>query len=727
MKNLKTVLLTGIRGSKLSAVQASNAVVHLEQTFPNLSFNLKEMLSPGDRDQRLDLRNADNDFFTQDLDNAVIQGKIDCAIHSAKDLPYDLYASKLKHELDWFWLPWSEDPLDVLVFNLKFLENLKKTSPESALSILQGSDMPLVVGVSSERREKFCRKIFPNGIMKPIRGVVENRIQQLDDGDFDVLIMAAAGLKRINLAQRINYYIPSDKLSPPAGQGVLAITFKKGNELFNSIRKMFVKQIVFAGAGCGNADFACLATINELKNCEVCLYDALAPEKLLQNLSVNAERVFVGKRAGLHSKKQAEITQLIIDYARQGKKIVRLKGGDPGFFGRLAEEIDALDQLKLPFRVIPAVSSLQVATTSTGLLLTRRGLSRGFSVATPRKADSSGFSAFSNNELKTMPTVFFMGTSVLEDIIKDMLQRGFSETECVSVVFAAGTDFEKIISGTILNIIEKTKDIIKKTQMPGIIIVGPIADSKFLYTRHGALAGKKVLITVSEALQEKTATYIHNFDGIAIPFPLIKLKAIDDFKPINADYYIFTSPSSVKIFMNKYLEFNYDIRKLPKIIVCGKGTSDAFKIYGIIPDIEPIENFGADGLLQILSNSLPMNCNIVRWCSDKSSPQISEYLKNSGYNIQDIILYQNTIIKYKNNPEFDIVLFASASAVMAFLENFGADALSEKIVATIGKPTAEILKTINLKSDIIIPHQATLNSLTEAIALYCINKIVDDL
>jgi uroporphyrinogen-III synthase len=122
-----------------------------------------------------------------------------------------------------------------------------------------------------------------------------------------------------------------------------------------------------------------------------------------------------------------------------------------------------------------------------------------------------------------------------------------------------------------------------------------------------------------------------------------------------------------------------------------------------------------------------MNCIIVRWCSDKSSPQISEYLKNSGYNIKDIILYQNTIIKYQNNPEFDIVLFASASAVMAFLENFGADALSEKIVATIGKPTAEILKTINLKSDIIIPHQATLNSLTEAIALYCINKIVDDL
>ena len=729
MKNSKRVLLTGIRGSKLSVTQASNAVKQLEKVFSELTFQLEKILSPGDRDRKLDLKLADNDFFTKDLDLAVINGDVECAIHSAKDLPYDLYADELKDEIDWFWLPWHEDSRDILVFNSEIIKKFNFTLTYENLKSKNNSPEPLTVGVSSEKRELFCKKLFPNAIMKPIRGDIENRIQQLDDGKYDVLIMAAAGLKRINLENRIDCYIPLSELRPAAGQGVLAVTFKKGNEIFNLIRKLFVQQLVFAGSGCGNVDYAPYATIKALKDCEVCLYDALMPEKLLEYIPEHAEKVFVGKRSGKHSMQQENITQLIIDYARQGKKVLRLKGGDPGFFGRLAEEIAQLDELQMPYRVIPAVSALQTATTSTGLLLTRRGISRGFTVATTRKAKCSGFAGFSDKELKTLSSVFFMGTAVLSEILDEMLERGFSKDEAVSIVFAAGTDNEKIISGTIDDIKEKAFSFIETTNLPGIIIVGPVAQEKFIYKQHGALGGKRILCTFSNILQDKAVASILNYGGIPVAYPMIDLEPVKDIeKQISesfADFYIFTSPTSVRIFMKKYLSLSLDIRKLPKLIVCGPGTSDAFKSYGIFPDIEPVENFGAEGLLDTVLEFIPQNVSIIRWCSDKASQKITQTLISQGYNIKDIVLYNNVMKKYSTIPEFDVCLFASTSAVEAFVENFGTESLKEKLSVVIGKPTFDALKKINQDMEIILSKKAVVESMIKSLAYKCISEQIN--
>ena len=729
MKNSKKVLLTGIRGSKLSVTQASNAVKQFEKIFPELTFKLETILSPGDRDRKLDLKLADNDFFTKDLDLAVINGEVECAIHSAKDLPYDLYAGELKDEIDWFWLPWHEDPRDILVFNPAVLKKLNFSPTYEHLKSKNSSLEPITVGVSSEKRELFCKKLFSNGIMKPIRGDIENRIQQLDEGKYDVLIMAAAGLKRINMENRIDCYIPLKELRPASGQGVLAMTFKKGNEFFNLIRKLFVQQLVFAGSGCGNVDYAPYATIKALRECDVCLYDALMPEKLLDYISGNAEKVFVGKRSGKHSMQQENITQLIIDYARQGKKVLRLKGGDPGLFGRLAEEIAQLDELQMPYRVIPAVSALQAATTSTGLLLTRRGVSRGFTVATTRKAKCSGFAGFSDKELKTLSSVFFMGTAVLSEILEEMLKRGFSKTEAVSIIFAAGTDSEKIISGTIDDIKEKAESFIETTNLPGIIIVGPIANEKFIFKQHGALGGKRILCTFSKTLQEKAIASILNYGGIPVACPLIGLQAVDNIEQqlseTLADFYIFTSPTAVQIFMKKYLSSNLDIRKLPKIIVCGSGTSAAFKSYGITPDIEPIANFGAEGLLDTVLEVLPKNASFIRWGSDKASPKITQTLISHGYNIKDIILYKNVMKAYSNIPEFDVCLFASASAVESFIENFGFELLKDKLFVAIGKPTYDALKKISPDTEIILSENATIESMIKTLAHKCISDQIN--
>ena len=198
MKNLSKAILTGTRDSRLSLAQTRQAIERLCGIFPSLKFELVSMSSPGDRDKATDLRLTPGDFFTRDLDEAVLEGRIDCAVHSAKDLPDELPA-----EMDLLYLPWTEDPRDVLIL-------------PQGVSVIP--DAPRI-GVSSARREDYCRKRFPDAVMLSIRGNIDQRIRQLDIGDYDLLIMAAAGLNRIGMADRISEYIPLHELTTPPGQG----------------------------------------------------------------------------------------------------------------------------------------------------------------------------------------------------------------------------------------------------------------------------------------------------------------------------------------------------------------------------------------------------------------------------------------------------------------------------------------------------------------------------
>jgi uroporphyrinogen III methyltransferase/synthase len=1045
---MSITLKTGARNSPLSITQTTAAIGQLQKILPAVEWEIVEMSSPGDRDKKSDLRKSDPDFFTRDIDNALLTGKIDCAVHSAKDLPYPV-----NPEIDWFWLPWREDPRDVLIF------------PENYDSGGNTEQSALKIGISSERRAEYCRQRFPNAELLPIRGNIDERIAQLDDGKYDMLIMAAAGLKRLGLTERINEYISLQEMPSPPGQGYLALTFRAGDKRFETIRKLFVKPVVFAGSGAGDPEFATLAAINALKQCEVCLYDSLAPEELLSNLPDNAEAVYVGKRSGQHSKKQGEICELLTEYARHGKNIVRLKGGDPGVFGRLAEEVDALDALSLPFRVIPGISSLNVAASGTGMLLTRRGLSRGFSVMTPREAGSAKFAEIDGSEYSKFPLAFFMGTAVMKDIVKNLIAEGRNPNEPAAVVCGAGTTEENIISGTIANIAEKYVEQ-KKSSQPGLLLIGPTADKKYLYKNHGALAGKKVLITCSEALQKKTLCELRNYGATPIQLPLIKtqfsqsahspsvvqpspvvhtesnslqnikttqnstsldpaldfinfdygndldstkrtlphwgqsgvtyfitfrladsipqstinkikeerelwikqhsspvadnnnlnsssitsqhntlsahspsvvqpspvvhaeshssqnikttpnssthssfsfaelsplekreyyrlfskkiqylldygtgscclkkpeigkivadslqyyngekyqlgewvvmpnhvhvvvtplgentlpdiihgwksftahrinkiiggtgqlwqhesydhivrnreqLDAIEKYIRKNpgkiglkqyyasfmagekvegeggnnrcrvgkvvgvsenqactsgdactteggrvnniwcqdlttegesADWYLFTSPSSVRIFFDEIMK-NCDIRRLPKIMVCGPGTACEFRKFHIEPDLIASQNYGAAGILESAKSALKTGEKIVRWCSDKAGKELSCELRRFGCSVEDVILYHNTVINYDNLPDFDSAIFASASAVNAFISNFGADALSGKVVSVIGQPTLDAVNSAGIKCTTVKAYEATIPGTCAKLAEFYINN-----
>jgi len=268
-----------------------------------------------------------------------------------------------------------------------------------------------------------------------------------------------------------------------------------------------------------------VAGVRALRRCEVCLFDALLDPALLAELPPAAQRVDVGKRCGEHRQPQAEISRLLTVYARRGLRVVRLKGGDAGLFGRLAEEVEAVENLQLPYRVLPGISSLNAATTGTGMLLTRRGVSRGFCALTPR-AQGGDTAPVDRTARAALPIVFFMGADVVAGTADALLRDGTPAATPAAMVFDAGGEGEAIVRAELAAFATQRAEVmsalVPHASKPGLFLVGEVTRAG--YDRSlGALQGRRVLLTCSEALQDKTADQVCDAGGVPLRRPLIRL------------------------------------------------------------------------------------------------------------------------------------------------------------------------------------------------------------
>lgn len=702
MSSKPVMFKVGTRSSALAVLQTRSAVAKLGALFPGVQWEVLPLSSPGDRDQVMDLRQSPADFFTRDLDDKLRAGELDCAIHSAKDVP-----DPIGEGIDWFWLPWREDVRDVLV---------RPRGRDVASMPPDGK-----IGVSSERREAYCLKRFPAARQAPIRGTIEERLRQLDNGDFDLVLMAGAALVRLGMQDRITEWIPEEELPAPDGQGSLAITFKAGDQRFLKVRRMFVSAVTFAAAGAGSAGACTLASLAALRRCDICLHDTLFGQELMEMLPSSVRLIDVGKRAGAHSVPQNETTYRITQYARRGLRVVRLKGGDPGIFGRLAEEVEAMDALDLPYRVLPGVTSLTAATSGTGMLLTRRGVSRGFTVMTPRK-EGGGVGSVAADERLNLPMVFFMATGVAGEVARQLIGEGKSPQTPAAVVYGAGSDQSRVITGTLATLEDRIRE--EGCGMAGLIIVGEAA--MYRYPAAGALAGRRILLTASEALQDKAAALVSDFGGIPVCRPLIRLvtteAALSHIRQVNRfDWIVLTSPSAVRCFGELLQKAGVDLRTVPKLVSCGGGTSGEIRKLGLRADIEPASDFSAEGLLNSVKQCITPGIRILRLRSDKAGDDVAHALRGMGAEVEDCLLYRNEPVLHEVQPSFDVVYFASASAVEVFDGQWGMKSLAGRFVLAIGKPTLAALKKRGVQAD-LVPPEATVESSIEALALHFVRN-----
>lgn len=708
MRKSSKVLRVGTRSSKLALAQVQEALDAFKTILPSTAFDVVPFSSPGDRDRFTDLRTAADDFFTAELDQALLAGKLDFAVHSAKDVP-----DPVPEGLDWFSLPTRFDLRDVIVLRRN----------ETVVSL----PAKPVIGVSSDRRETYCRRRFPTAQISSVRGNIDERLAQLDSGVFDILVMAAAALQRLNLENHITEWISLADLPVPDGQGSLAITFRADDERFLRLRNAFVYSVVFAGAGAGRAGLCAVEAIQALQRCDICFYDALLDQELLKHLPPNAEAVDAGKRSGGEGATQPQITDLITRCARMGRRVVRLKAGDPGIFGRITEETAALDSLCLPYRIIPGISSLIVATTGSGMFLTRRDVSRGFCVITPRKS-KSGSVPITADERAKLPVIFFMARDVAKEVTRQLLDEGRPAKTHATMVFDAGGADELIVRGQLDNISNLIAAADADT--PGLLIVGEIAGYE-LSRQWGALQGRRVLITCSADLQEKSAALISDLGGTSIRLPLIRIircrEALEHIRMANHfDWFVITSPASVRTLMELMAEAGADIRRIPGIMVSGPQTAAELERHLIKADVVPTADFGSKGLLATAGQHIKAGSRVLRLASDRSGSDITDGLRALGALVTDCTLYRNEVIKHARLPAFDDAMFLSASAVDSFIFQWGSDVLTDKTVVAIGEPTALALRKRNAKVD-VSPHEASIPSSIRALALFRVRKAMEEI
>ncbi|HLF25043.1 MAG TPA: uroporphyrinogen-III C-methyltransferase [Anaerolineae bacterium] len=225
-------------------------------------------------------------------------------------------------------------------------------------------------------------------------------------------------------------------------------------------------SVYIIGAGPGDPGLITVKGLAYLRQADVVLYDRLVHPQLLDEAPAMAERIDVGKAPTRHRRAQAEINTLLIEHARAGKIVVRLKGGDPFVFGRGGEECLALAEAGIPFEVIPGVSSAIAVPAYAGIPLTHREVARSFTVITGHTCDSQnpGFSPDDGT------LVFLMGVAHLPEIVSQLIAHGRSPETPVAVIQRGTTSAQRVVEGTLADIVERAREV----EPPATIVIGEV-------------------------------------------------------------------------------------------------------------------------------------------------------------------------------------------------------------------------------------------------------------
>ena len=233
-------------------------------------------------------------------------------------------------------------------------------------------------------------------------------------------------------------------------------------------------KVYLVGAGPGDPGLITVKGLNCLRQADVVIYDRLVDESILGEVRSDAEKIYVGKSSDHHTLEQTEINRLLIGKARDGKKVVRLKGGDPFVLGRGGEEAGALVRHEIPFEVVPGVSSAVAVPAYAGIPVTHRDVASSFTVVTGHKASGKGGPKISWDKLATATDtlIILMGIGNLANVVKELVKNKKPLTTPVAVITQGTTNRQCCVTGTLQDIAEKVKD--ENLKPPSVVVIGDV-------------------------------------------------------------------------------------------------------------------------------------------------------------------------------------------------------------------------------------------------------------
>lgn len=453
-------------------------------------------------------------------------------------------------------------------------------------------------------------------------------------------------------------------------------------------------RVTLVGAGpC--SDLITAQGLDRIKHADVIVYDDLIDDRIMSEAPKDCEKIYVGKRYGKHSMKQEEINALLIEKCREGKEVVRLKGGDSFVFGRGGEEALALMEEGLAWDYVPGVSSAIAVPGTMGIPVTHRGVARSFTVITGHTMDGSGEDYEALAKLKGT-LVFLMGLNSISQITEKLMANGMPQGTPASILCKGFSPGEKRIDGTLDTIADKAKE----AQTPAILVIGHVAGMKLCRDKAGLLEGMTVTVTGTDSFIHRVGSILRKEGASIYEIETIGIKetaaAIPE-DPGAFDWLAFTSSNGIRVFFDEMKRRKYDLRSLGNIkIACiGTGTAETMSEYGFYADHIP-DKYTAKDLGCGLSKAMSPGEKLLIVRAENGSEELNEELDKAGIQYTDEKIYESVPVpgsfgEAKALVDTDYLVFGSAAGVRAFFQN--RIVAPETKVICIGKITeAEALK-----------------------------------
>jgi uroporphyrinogen III methyltransferase/synthase len=497
--------------------------------------------------------------------------------------------------------------------------------------------------------------------------------------------------------------------------------------------------IVFlVGSGPGDPGLITVRGLDLIRKADVIVHDHLAGDWFVREARAEAELIYVGKKGANHTLEQLDINTLLVSRAREGKTVVRLKGGDPYVFGRGGEEAEQLVEAGIAFEVVPGVTSAIAAPAYAGIPVTHRDHASMVTFITGHESPNKGGSAIDWRNLASNPgtLVFLMGVRNLRHISGSLIGQGKPPDTPAALVRWGATPRQVSLISTLEKIADDADR--KGIEAPAVLVVGSVAT---LHERLGwferkPLFGKRIMITRSRAQSSRMAERIWELGGDPVLFPTIIITPLEDFSELDAsisraasfDWILFTSANAVEHFFDRFFKIKQDIRDLagPRFGAIGPVTAEAVRKLGIKVDLLAKE-FVAEGVLASFTEADVRGKRFLIPRAETAREILPEGLSAMGGEVTVVPVYRTAVPSDPNveairrllhEGRIDALTFTSSSTVRHFARILGNGCLLDMVrgatIASIGPVTSTTLREIGLPVHVEAEHY-TIDGLVAAL------------
>lgn len=478
-------------------------------------------------------------------------------------------------------------------------------------------------------------------------------------------------------------------------------------------------KVYLVGAGPGDPGLVTLRARELIEKADTIVHDHLANPEMLAWARTDCEIVYAGKQAGQHALKQNEINALLVGKAREGKQVVRLKGGDPFVFGRGAEEATAVVDAGMEFEIVPGISSAIAGPAYAGIPVTHRADNSHVTFFTGHEDPAKKESAIDYAALAKLggTQVMLMGVERLEAVTREMLRQNVAADLPVALVRWATTGRQQTLAGTLSDIAKRAKD--AGFEPPAIAVFGEVVSlrKRLQWFEEGPLFGKRIVVTRTRKQAGVLSAKLRSLGADVLEMPTIRIEPPSDLRAFaelvrdahQYDWIVFTSVNGVESFFDIFFKLYDDAREIgaARIATIGPATSQRVKDFRLHVDLEP-EEFVAESVVRAFKKQGSVeNLRILLVRAEKARDVLPKELSALGAIVDEAYAYR-TVPETRDitgarrrllEEGAHLISFTSSSTVENFIA-LGLPWPSGMQVASIGPITSKTARDGGLKVDV---------------------------